>query len=187
MSSPSFHQKCGNRHYSTQNINCFHLIILFIKANVQGLHMAHSWLPENLREWEGMKRDEILGLECKFQQFLMQAGEVCWHLFLMGWVAMPAVCPKTEKYLENSHIGLPIVVKYSYFSHFVSSQIASQQLLQQYTKIWFIMLSVCTLISSPLLPFLFWNFILFPFSFYYSGNWIAWFLPFYSDRGPTLH
>jgi len=77
-------KKCSNWHYSTQNINGFHLIILFIKANVQGLHMAHSWPPENLREWEGVKRDEILDCECKFQQFPTQVGEARWHLFWMG-------------------------------------------------------------------------------------------------------
>ena len=33
-------------------------------------------------------------------------------------VAVPATRPKMEKYLENSHIGSLIVVKYHYFSHF---------------------------------------------------------------------
>ena len=33
-------------------------------------------------------------------------------------VAVPAVHPKMEKYLGNSHVGSLIVVKYHYFSHF---------------------------------------------------------------------
>jgi len=113
---------------------------------------AHSW-------WAGYGTCAVIKDLSRYQQSNPVSS-----------VAAPATCPKTEKYLGNSHIGLLIAVKYSYFFIFVSSQIACQQLLQQYAEIWFIMLSVCALISSPLSPFPFLGFYFILFYFYFLAT-----------------
>jgi len=131
-------KKCSNWHYSTQLI-----VSTWSSYSSRPMYKGFTWhilghlkIRGSEKVWKEMKFWTVSVNFSNFRHKLERHIDTCsgWARYgtcaiikdLSGYqqsnpvssVAVPATHPKTEKYLENSHIGLLIAVQYSYFSHF---------------------------------------------------------------------